>query len=59
MKYKLLSIRSPQTVNIGDYIQALASKQFLPNMAGFVERDELKSHDGGECAMIMNGWYMH
>lgn len=59
MKYKLLSISSPKTVNIGDYVQALASRQFLPNLEGFVERDELKSYDGEECAMIMNGWYMH
>lgn len=59
MKYKLLSIMSPEIVNIGDYIQALASRQFLPNVYGFVERDELKSYGGEECAIIMNGWYMH
>lgn len=59
MKYKLLSIRGESQTNIGDYIQALASAQFYPNADGFVNREELKNYDGEECAMIMNGWYMH
>ena len=59
MKYKLLAIQTPDTVNIGDYIQALASSQFLPQVDGFVERDQLKDYDGDPCRMIMNGWYMH
>lgn len=32
MKYKLLSIKGQGGVNIGDYIQALASSQFLPQI---------------------------
>jgi len=59
MEYKLLSIRGEAETNIGDYIQALASSQFYPHVDGFVNREELKSYDGEECKMIMNGWYMH
>lgn len=59
MKYKLLSIsKGIPEVNIGDYVQALASSQFYPQIDGFVERDELGLYDGEKCKMIMNGWYM-
>lgn len=59
MKYKLLSVSTKNEVNIGDYIQALASAQFLPSIDGFIQREELKNYDGEECKVIMNGWYMH
>lgn len=66
MKYKLLSVseyskKHPADVgvNIGDYIQALASSQFYPTIDGFLDRDtDLKKYTGEECKMIMNGWYM-
>lgn len=59
MKYKLLAVSSEDQVNIGDYIQALASAQFLPSMDGFIQREELKAYNGEEAQIIMNGWYMH
>lgn len=63
MKYKLLAVsKFPNIsgVNIGDYMQALASSQFLPRVDGFIDRDEeLKDYDGDFCKVIMNGWYMH
>lgn len=63
MRYKLLAVsKFPNIsgVNIGDYIQALASSQFLPNVDGFIDRDEeLKDYAGEPCKVIMNGWYMH
>lgn len=64
MKYKLLSVgkdkKLPPSINIGDYIQAVAASQFLPSIDGFIDRDEeLKVYDGEECKVIMNGWYMH
>jgi len=59
MKYKLLSASTNAEVNIGDYIQALSSAQFLPSIDGFIQRELLSSYNGGEAAMIMNGWYMH
>lgn len=47
-------------VNIGDYIQALAAKQFIGEVDVFLEREtELKSYEGDEVMMIMNGWYMN
>lgn len=63
MLYKLLSVSKCSKVteiNIGDYIQALASSQYYPHIDGFLDRDEdLKNYDGEPCKMIMNGWYMH
>lgn len=59
MKYKILAVSTVDEINIGDYIQALASSQFLPRVDGFIQREELKDYDGEECKMIMNGWYMH
>ena len=63
MLYKLLAVSKypvPQGVNIGDYVQALASSQFYPRVDGFIDRDEeLSNYDGEPCKVIMNGWYMH
>lgn len=59
MNYKLLSIENKSVINIGDYVQALAASQFLPQVDGFVNREELYDYDGEECKVIMNGWYMH
>ncbi len=58
MKYKLLYVDCGSEVNIGDYIQALASSQFLPHIDGYVNREELNRYDGSPCKVIMNGWYM-
>jgi hypothetical protein len=66
MTFKLLSVskyskkKNEVGVNIGDYIQALASSQFYPSIDGFIDRDEeLHSYNGTPCKMIMNGWFMH
>lgn len=63
MNYKLLAVSKfsgNSGVNIGDYVQALASSQFIPKLDGFIDRDEeLKDYDGNPCKVIMNGWYMH
>ena len=63
MQYKLLAVsKYPNIsgVNIGDYVQALASSQFLPKIDGYIDRDEdLSNYDGEPCKVIMNGWYMH
>lgn len=63
MQYKLLSVSKYLLgggVNIGDFVQALASSQYYPCIDGFLERDDdLKSYNGAKCAVIMNGWYMH
>lgn len=59
MKYKLLSVRGKNATNIGDYIQALASAQFLPTIDGFINREELSEYEEEECKIILNGWFMH
>lgn len=59
MKYKLLGISTESMINIGDYIQGLASAQFLPTIDGFVQREELNRYDDDETKIIMNGWFMH
>lgn len=62
MKYKVLSIgrRVPASfINIGDYIQGVASSQFLPHVDGFIDREEIGDYDGEECKVIMNGWFKH
>ena len=61
MKYKLLAVsKFPNIsgVNIGDYVQALASSQFLPHIDGFIDRDEdLKDYAGmdGICTYLKIG----
>ena len=59
MKYKLLGVSTPSQLNIGDYIQALAASQYLPQIDGFIQREELSDYQKEEAKMIMNGWYMH
>lgn len=61
MKHKLLAVREnlPCDINIGDYIQALASAQFIAHKDGWVERELLKEYSGDPCKVIMNAWYMH
>lgn len=64
MKYFLLSvsksIEATKTINIGDYIQALASSQYYPKIDGFLDRDkDLNTYMGEKAKVIMNGWYMH
>lgn len=58
IKNKLLAVNNPKNLNIGDYIQALASSQFYPCVDGFIQREALKEYDGDQAKMIMNGWYM-
>lgn len=59
MKKLLLGIRTESEINIGDYIQALASSQFLPSLDGFIQREHLNSYEGDEAKIILNGWFMH
>ena len=45
----------PDSVNIGDYIQSLAAKQFLPQVDTLIDRDSISDYDGEVLKMIMNG----
>lgn len=65
-KYALLvydfskfSYEANNEVNIGDYVQSLAAKQFLPRVDTYLEREHLNRPLQEEVNCIMNGWYMH
>lgn len=45
--------------NVGDYVQAIAAKQYLPQVDVYRDREDLHSYSGDQIKMIMNGWYMH
>ena len=60
MKHGLLVYKSYNNrFNIGDYIQSLAAKQFIPKVDFFVNREELNSYSGYPIQVIMNGWFLH
>ncbi len=59
-KYGLFSYRD--TNNIGDEIQSVAARQFLPTVDSFIEREEMDQfcpEDLIPRKLIANGWYMH
>lgn len=45
--------------NVGDYIQSLAAKQYLPNVNTLINREELSDYTGKKLSIILNGWFMH
>lgn len=58
MKYGLFEY---STENIGDEIQSIAARRFLPSIDYYFDRDNIDSTDTGtdEVKLIMNGWYTH
>ncbi len=61
MKYGLFTYEQSHNnlINIGDYVQSLAARQFLPQVDLYVERDRLASYTGDPIKLIMNGWFAH
>lgn len=60
MKYGLMTYdENKRTFNIGDYIQSLAAKQFLPKVDNFINREKLAEYQGDDIKLIMNGWFTH
>lgn len=54
-KYALLNYR---TSNIGDEIQSVAAKRFLPSIDYLVDRDDINASDiKEETKLILNGWF--
>lgn len=46
-------------MNIGDFVQAQAARQYFDHIDTFIDRDfGLSKYDGEPVRMIMNGWYM-
>jgi len=57
VKYGLLTYR---TENIGDEIQSIAARQFLPRVDIYVERDSLNNVVSDEkIKLIMDGCFTH
>lgn len=59
MKTGLMLVGTEKSINIGDYIQAVASEQFFDHIDTYIERERLDEYQGEPVKMIMNGWYMH
>lgn len=58
MQYGLLSYHN--TFNLGDEIQSIAARQFLPQVDVFVNRDGLASVQlDHPTKLICNGWFSH
>ncbi len=58
IKYGLMGCSRAQT-NVGDYVQAIAARQYLPKIDVYRDREDLHTYNGDDIKMIMNGWYMH
>ncbi len=60
MKYGLLNyIENQKYYNVGDNIQSLAAKQFLPQVDKYVDRETLADYNEEPVKLIMNGWFIH
>lgn len=58
VKYALLKY---STENVGDEIQSIAARRFLPRVDFYIDRDrlsEFKSNGRDEVKLIANGWFM-
>lgn len=45
-------------INLGDYVQSTAARQFLPCVNEYIPRDHMNTYSGKKVKMIMNAWYM-
>lgn len=59
MDFSILTYNFSHQFNIGDYIQSLAAKQFLPHVDRYINREKLSDYAGPATKMIMNGWFMN
>lgn len=61
MKKGLLVYSAPKgQLNIGDYIQSLAAKQFLgDNVDYLINRERLDEFHESDVKLILNGWFTH
>ncbi|WP_108868358.1 polysaccharide pyruvyl transferase family protein [Aquimarina aquimarini] len=60
MKYGLLTYdENKRFFNVGDNIQSLAAKQYLPKVDVFLNREKLGEYQGDRVQLIMNGWFTH
>ena len=60
MRYGLLTYKENKRVfNVGDNIQSLAAKQYLPQVDEMLNREKLGDYRGEKLKLIMNGWFTH
>ncbi|NUY80870.1 polysaccharide pyruvyl transferase family protein [Flavobacterium sp. MAH-1] len=60
MKYGLLSYdENKRFYNVGDNIQSLAAKQYLPQVDELVNREHMADYHKGKTKIILNGWFTH
>ena len=60
MKYGLLTYdENKRFFNVGDNIQSLAAKQFLPKVDSLLNREKLADYEDEQTKLIMNGWFTH
>ena len=59
MKQIIFTYNNLPSINIGDYIQSLAAKQYAKCEIIYVNRDDLNSYNGEKAKVIMNGWYTY
>lgn len=46
--------------NIGDYVQAVATRQFIDHIDEYIEQEEVNMYypaDGEKIRLVMNGWF--
>ncbi|HEM5142835.1 TPA: polysaccharide pyruvyl transferase family protein [Streptococcus suis] len=57
MEYKF-ALLNYSTENIGDEVQSIAARRFLPHIDEYVDRDRLAEWEPNQpTKLIMNGWY--
>lgn len=60
MQYALLTYEeSPGHYNLGDHVQSLAARQYLPRVDALLNRERLGEYSGPPIKLIMNGWFTH
>lgn len=60
MLYGLLKYEeNKRFFNVGDNIQSLAAKQYLPKVDVYLNREKLADYHGERTKLIMNGWFTH
>lgn len=56
--YEKITYSKTNLINVGDYVQSIAARQFLPQVDTFISREGLKQYNGDDVKMIMNAWFM-
>ena len=57
MQYGLMTYK--YTINLGNEIQSIAARRFLPKIDHYIDHEELHLFSNSEkVKMIMNGWYL-